>query len=158
MVKVDDGTGLLDLLVTSSAASAPGSDAASVGPGAYVLAQGRLQARPAPGGAALEYSVKVHKVGAGGCWWVLVLWLLGAVRGGRAAAHTHHRPAPFQLRRRTPQPTHLLHACPPSPHPPACQLLNLTKQCGEDAAQRMLSWGTEVAELQRLLEAEAAAA
>ena len=62
VVKVDDGTGLLDLLVTSSAASAPGSDAASVGPGAYVLAQGRLQARPAPGGAALEYSVKVHKV------------------------------------------------------------------------------------------------
>lgn len=62
----------------------------------------------------------------------------------------------LQLRRRPSQPpSHPL----TSPPAPVCthQLLNLTKQCGEDAAQRMLSWGTEVAELQRLLEAEAAA-
>lgn len=75
MIKLDDGTGLLDLLVTSSAAAAPGSDAASVGPGAYVLVQGRLQARPQPGGAALEYSVKVQKVGAG--WPLIGRWVLG---------------------------------------------------------------------------------
>lgn len=68
-LKVDDGTGVFDCTVGGPA---PGVDADTVGPGAFVLLIGKLQCRHEGGGN--RFNIKAHKVGAdvGAGVWVLL--------------------------------------------------------------------------------------
>lgn len=59
-LKLDDGTGSIDCTV-SGAGGGPGVEIDSIGPGTFVLVQGKLQARQVANGPR-QFTIKAQKV------------------------------------------------------------------------------------------------